>query len=360
MSNAIVCASLAFIINLTLSVLLLYKSHRERGRLIFAGFTLFYTLSTLYYVLNNGHVHSTSITPFSFQLLSTGSFAIVLFLVFPLEVLLPVHFKKRWFVGLFFIPVFLFNAIWIILSKSGMEVYCLSESRMILHELNNASIILRLVFFCFIILLFFGSILFMVWAHKRYMADRILRIYAYATIPVMAIYIFIVLYGLTDSLYILHMSYMVCFNIYISYLLIYSEGISDKDKKNRLIQKEAIEIAIAGNNMKQYEIDLLYELDQLMEVEKIYCSSDLCLPDLARTLGTNRTKLSEIIRMKGFSNFSAYLNSYRLEEFLRIMESNETEKILNAAFLAGFGSKASLYRYFIAVYGISPTEYLKR
>lgn len=165
-------------------------------------------------------------------------------------------------------------------------------------------------------------------------------------------------------IHIAHVTYLYCFSAYITYLLLSSPQLAERDKKPQLARlesnrAESSEEADIGNEIKEHEVQLLSQLDKLMEIEKIYCSSELTLPELARLLGTNRTKLSEIIRLKGFSNFPAYVNSYRLQEFVRILSLPEFGKISDASSLAGFGSKASLYRCFISVYGVSPSEYLK-
>lgn len=170
--------------------------------------------------------------------------------------------------------------------------------------------------------------------------------------------------GLPRVLYIIHMSYTYCFSAYITYLLLCSPQVAEREKKVQPARiedyrTETPEEADADNEIKEYEMQLLSQLDKLMEIEKIYCSSELTLPELARLLGTNRTKLSEIIRLKGFSNFQAYVNSYRLQEFMRILSLSEFGKISDASSLAGFGSKASLYRCFTSAYGVSPSEYLK-
>lgn len=358
-SSNIVCAVLSLIINLTLSILLFYKSQKARDRIIYGSFTLYYALNNLYYLYRSDAIHTLNGNPFSFSVLSSGSFIIAVFLIFPLEVLLPPRLSKRWILPIFLIPWALFTTIWIVLTRSGMHSLHLSDMYSLVSNLNDASVVLRLFFFCCILFFFFAGITFMIWAHNRYMTDRILRTYAYATIPVMLIYICIICWGLSKELYMLHVYYMICFNVYISYLILTSKNVLEKGKKTIAVETEIEEDVTVGNEMKRYELQLLHQLDEIMETRKLYCSSELSLPELARMLGTNRTTLSKIIRCKGYSNFAAYLNAYRMEEFLRITSSNEANNLAEAALLAGFGSKASLYRCFIAAYGISPSEHLK-
>lgn len=359
MSSNIICAGLSLIVNLTLSILLLYKSQKERDRLIYGSFTLYTALNNFYYLFRHEAIHSIHEDPFSFSVLASGSFVIGVFLIFPLEVLFPSRLYKQWILPLFFMPCVLFNLVWLVLCHNGMEALTLPDTYTLLSNLNDASVVLRLVFFFFIILFFCLGIAFMFWAHNRYMTDRILRRYAYATIPVMLIYVCIICFGLSRELYMLHVYYMVCFNAYISFLLLTSFGAIERGKKTVFVETEIEDDDTLGYEMKRYELQLLHQLDEMMETQKLYCSSELTLPELASILGTNRTKLSKIIRCKGYTNFSAYLNAYRIEEFLYLMSSCEADKIADAASQAGFGSKTSLYRCFMSAYGVSPSEYLK-
>lgn len=359
MNNTIICTSLGFTINIILSFLLFYKSRKEHSRIIFGFFTAFFALNSIYYILRNGQVHIDNGDPFSYAVLSMGALVTALFLILPLEFMLPSGLKKRWVVPILFIPEILINVLWVTLRKSGMSITHLRDSSVLFSYLNDASVILRLVFFYLILLFFLSSIVFMIWAHKRYMTQKILRIYAYATIPIMLIYINIVYYGLTETLYNISSLYILLFNTVISYFLIYPSDDIETGKSSQSVETEIVGNGKVNSEMKIYELQLLHQLDELMEREKLYRSSELSLPNLARMLGTNRTKLSEIIHYKGYTNFSAYLNSYRMREFVHIISTGDTDKISDVAALAGFGSKASLYRCFISTYGVSPSEYLK-
>ncbi|MEG1564783.1 MAG: AraC family transcriptional regulator [Bacteroides sp.] len=360
MSANIFCAGVSLLLNILMSVLLFHKAQKERGKLIFGGFTLYMAANNVYYLFRNAHIHTYNEDVFSFSVLAVGFFVIAAFLVFPLEVLLPPRFNKPWLLPLFCVPSILFDTAWVLLCRSGMQVLRLTDARHILGELNNASVLFRLVLFGSIMLFFIFSILFMVWAHKRYMTDKILRIYAYSTIPVMFIYVAILYYGLTPAMYMLHTYYVISFNAFITFLLLTSRNAIEIGKSTQTLENEIQRNVLSSPESKNDDLMLLHQLDLLMKKEKAYCSSDLTLPDLARMLGTNRTRLSELIRCKGYTNFTSYLNTYRMEEFIRLMQSGEAEKISDATTAAGFGSKSSFYRCFVATYSSSPAEYLKQ
>ena len=359
MGGDLLCAGICGVINLILSVFLFAHCQGDRARIIYGCFTSYYALSCLHFILFYDHVQDICVAPLSFSLLAGGSFMIALFTFFPVEMLLPTKQYRRWIMFGFLIPSFFFILLWQILILNGMKVMTLSDNQRFIDHLNNASVTLRLVFALFIVLFFICSIIFMIWAHKRYMTDKILRIYAYATIPLMLIYIGFLVEGLTPELYMSHMFYIALLNTYVTYHFIVTDRQVEAQKTQENIEEEIQRNETLNNEMKEFELRLQRQLNELMEKDKLYCSSDLTLPDLARILGTNRTKLSELIRSRGFDSFPAYLNSYRLQEFIRLMNENENETIIGASSLAGFGSKASLYRIFTSVYGISPSEYLK-
>lgn len=343
------CAFITFVLNAVLTAILLYKHQRDRERIFFGLYTFYYVFSSLIYMSNQEHILAEHTDPLSFEALSYGSFLTVIFFFFPLEVMFP-NLKKRYiYTPLFIVPI-LFTAYWNILLKNGMHIVHLSDISEIAGNINDASVILRLLFFSYILLFLIGCIIFMLWGHTRYMTKQIVRIYAYSAIPIMIIYIPIVLFGLDMKLYILYSCYMICYNIIIANLLLKPEKSSaqldDKDGP-------------ADNSLTTEEQALLQRLNQLIEIEHLYRNSGLTLPELSQLLGTNRTKLSKLIRHKGFNTFQDYLNTYRLEEFKHLITSGEATKINEAAQMAGFGSKATVYRCFMAAYGISPSQYMK-
>lgn len=345
----LLCAIITLVLNTTLTVFLLYKHNRDSERLLFAVYTLYYVFSSLIYISKREHILAFHTDPLSFESLSYGAFLTIIFFFFPLEVMFP-NLKKRYlYIPLFIIPV-LFTTYWNILLKNGMHLTYISNMSEILGNINDASIVLRLLFFSYILLYLIGCIIFMIWGHNRYMTKQIVRIYAYGAIPIMIIYIPIIFLGLGIKLYVLYSCYMIFYNITIAYLLLKPE----KSPIQPICKDDT-----SYNNLTPEEKALLHKLNHLLETENLYRRSGLTLPELSQLLGTNRTKLSKLIRYKGFSTFQDYLNTYRLEEFKRLITSGEATKINEAAQMAGFGSKATVYRCFMSAYGISPSQYLK-
>ena len=107
------------------------------------------------------------------------------------------------------------------------------------------------------------------------------------------------------------------------------------------------------------ETFLTQALAQKME-EKIYLNPKLSLNDLALSIGTNRSYLSEFLNNQGKS-FYDYINEHRIAEACRILDTAQTGERINIANVAarsGFNSISSFNRYFYKIKEMTPTDYL--
>lgn len=100
----------------------------------------------------------------------------------------------------------------------------------------------------------------------------------------------------------------------------------------------------------------------LFEVEKIFKNDGLTLRSLAEDLSIPPHQLSWVLNKKMNVTFSVLLNSYRVEEVKkRLGSAADAEKtILDIAFDAGFGTKASFNRTFFRMTGKTPSQYRKQ
>ena len=99
-----------------------------------------------------------------------------------------------------------------------------------------------------------------------------------------------------------------------------------------------------------------------MEEDKVFLNPKLTLGDLASTILTNKTYLSEYINNILKTTFYDYVNSYRIHEACRIIDSMPTEgrkSMATVAEMSGFCSLATFNRYFVKIKGVSPKNYYK-
>lgn len=107
---------------------------------------------------------------------------------------------------------------------------------------------------------------------------------------------------------------------------------------------------------------LLDKLSTLIRSEKPYLNPEITLSQLAKKLQTNSSELSFLINKSFEKNFNDYINSLRVDEFIRLseLEENKNYTIEAIAFDSGFNSKSTFNRAFKKATGKSPSHYFGR
>ena len=105
---------------------------------------------------------------------------------------------------------------------------------------------------------------------------------------------------------------------------------------------------------------ILKKLSEMIELDKIYLDPELTLRKLAINLSTNTTYLSKLINQKYQQNFNSFINKYRIQESIRLIEHPENANLTLEALSerAGFKSKSSFNSFFKKYTGYTPTAYL--
>ncbi len=102
-------------------------------------------------------------------------------------------------------------------------------------------------------------------------------------------------------------------------------------------------------------------LQDLMNSEQLFKESELSLTDLAERLDTHPNYLSQIVNEKEGKNFYDYINSMRVEAFLKMSAEpkNRQFTLLALALECGFNSKSAFNRYFKKATGQAPSDFLR-
>lgn len=104
---------------------------------------------------------------------------------------------------------------------------------------------------------------------------------------------------------------------------------------------------------------LLAEVLNLMEEEKIYRDHELSLVNLSARLSVPPRYLSQIINEKQQQNFSDFINQYRIEEAKEILLKKSYQKFSLSGIAAevGFSSRQSFHQAFKKFTGTTPGKY---
>jgi ligand-binding sensor domain-containing protein/AraC-like DNA-binding protein len=112
----------------------------------------------------------------------------------------------------------------------------------------------------------------------------------------------------------------------------------------------------------QYAEECIKKLGHLMEVEKVYCLADVSLQALAEKLSVSPHLLSRVLNEKLNRNFWDFINSYRIEEAKRILQSpgGAQRKIVAVAFDVGFNTTVAFYNAFKKYTDMTPSRFKKK
>lgn len=105
--------------------------------------------------------------------------------------------------------------------------------------------------------------------------------------------------------------------------------------------------------------DLYRRLEDYMQDKAPYLNENLSLGDLAAELYTNKTYLSKTINQKSGKNFCQYINQYRVNYAVSVIERDKRVKVLELAIISGFHSVASFNMAFRLFMGDTPSEYMR-
>lgn len=111
------------------------------------------------------------------------------------------------------------------------------------------------------------------------------------------------------------------------------------------------------------ENNLLHQkLEKLMNDEKVFLDPELNLEMLAGKIGTPSKRLSQFINTTYSKNFFDYVNSFRIEEAMRILKESPDPglTVLEAMYQSGFNSKSSFNTIFKKKTGMTPSTYRRQ
>lgn len=151
-----------------------------------------------------------------------------------------------------------------------------------------------------------------------------------------------------DYLYVLPMAYLMYL---VSYKL---ANVSWKQLKTEEINKYA-KSSLDSKTGEEYA----KRLNEYIINNKPYLDNELRLAKLAEEIDIPSHHLSQVINEKYGLNFYDFINKFRVDETIAILEQSEKEKIslLEIAFKAGFNNKTSFTNSFKKFKGVTPSRF---
>lgn len=104
--------------------------------------------------------------------------------------------------------------------------------------------------------------------------------------------------------------------------------------------------------------ELMERIGLLMAEEHLYLRTDLRLKDVAASLHTNSSYVSESINTMCGKTFSQFVNGLRVRHAQELMRQQPDMKMVAITSASGFTSETSFFRNFKAVTGMTPREWV--
>ncbi|MDE5874254.1 MAG: helix-turn-helix transcriptional regulator, partial [Muribaculaceae bacterium] len=111
------------------------------------------------------------------------------------------------------------------------------------------------------------------------------------------------------------------------------------------------------DNETQNEPSLIDRLDRHMATDRPYTNPGLSRRELAEFAGISQDALGTLIKAEKGCSVKSYINSFRLDEARRLLESDASEPIATIATRLGFGTPRTLQRAFKERFDMSPSQY---
>ncbi|WP_155284943.1 helix-turn-helix domain-containing protein [Capnocytophaga felis] len=132
-------------------------------------------------------------------------------------------------------------------------------------------------------------------------------------------------------------------------------------KEHSIVEAKAVS-EYRKSGLKSDEVTQLHqEMLSLMKEKKPYLEPKLTLSQLAEQLAISSNNLSQVINQCEGKNFYDFVNSYRVDEFIKraTNDKNRGLNLLGIALDSGFNSKSSFNQVFKKHTGDTPSNYLK-
>lgn len=144
---------------------------------------------------------------------------------------------------------------------------------------------------------------------------------------------------------------------WLGHIGIYQFGVLEERKKIRAYTVTNKKSKPSNSTKNEH----IMALEKLLNEDKIYLDSGLTLESVAKKLNLSTSYLSRVLNAELETNFTEYLNSFRITEAQSYLQNPDFSKytIVAIGLEAGFNSKSAFFNVFKKVTGKTPLEFKK-
>lgn len=172
-------------------------------------------------------------------------------------------------------------------------------------------------------------------------------------------------YPAFDTTYLIWIQ-IVIYLFIINYTLLFGAGrsmafmgiIESYDSNATLFMNRYEEREISEQEKRAFQ-EIADEISDYLSQNKTFLNAELSLRKFSDELGKDSRLVSQAINEIFNTNFSDYINSYRLEYAKEqlIKATNAEKNVSQILYESGFNSKTSFYNYFKKKTGLSPKDF---
>lgn len=141
-----------------------------------------------------------------------------------------------------------------------------------------------------------------------------------------------------------------------SYSKLMSKCLKEEQRKEALMNDLVYDASVL---LDEHDKVVLKSLRQCLEEEKVYLNPDLSIQELARLVGTNKSRLSHVINTGLGQNYASLVNRYRVKESIQLLSDEQyfLEKLEAIGEMCGYSNRQAFHAAFKKEMGITPMHF---
>jgi AraC-like DNA-binding protein len=155
--------------------------------------------------------------------------------------------------------------------------------------------------------------------------------------------------------------YWVGYQAFFQYVILKDRiGLRNKIRKAKFYSRRGDSAPKELSNTTRQEA-IFKEIDRYIRENQRFLDTNLGMEKLAEELSMSTSNLSKLVNQYAQQNFSDYINSFRVMEAKKLLESEEYSlyTIVAIGLECGFNSKSTFYSAFNKFTGQTPTQFRK-